>query len=391
MRLRPSWTPGLPRPTPSSPPGTRASAPAANPCIRSTSRPTAITRSSAPTGAPRPSMRSTPTPSCSATCSPALTPTARRSPTSRSSGCGASWRASRSRICASTSRTATVRARTTSRTPTCSAPRPRSRPARNGGTAPPFTGIRVKSFEAPTRRRGLRTLAGLRRAPVRGGRQPGRLRHHPAEGHQRRAGARDVLRVRRIETALGLGAGTLRFEIQVETPQSILGPDGTALVARMVHASAGRCTALHYGTYDYSAFCGIAARVPEHGAPGRRPRQAGHAGRRRRHRRPAVRRLDQHAAGRRRRRGARRLGNCTCGWSAARSSAATTRAGTCTRPSCRRGYAATFALLPRRAAPRPPTGCADYVERERLRRSSTSRRPRARSPTSCCAASTAAP
>ena len=51
----------------------------------------------------------------------------------------------------------------------------------------------------------------------------------------------------------------MRFEIQVETPQSILGPDGTALVARMIHAADRRCTALHYGTYDYSAFCGIAA------------------------------------------------------------------------------------------------------------------------------------
>ena len=39
----------------------------------------------------------------------------------------------------------------------------------------------------------------------------------------------------------------------------MLGPDGTALVARMVHAAGGRLTALHYGTYDYSAFCGIAA------------------------------------------------------------------------------------------------------------------------------------
>ena len=27
----------------------------------------------------------------------------------------------------------------------------------------------------------------------------------------------------------------------------------------MVHAAGGRLTALHYGTYDYSAFCGIAA------------------------------------------------------------------------------------------------------------------------------------
>ena len=31
----------------------------------------------------------------------------------------------------------------------------------------------------------------------------------------------------------------LRFEIQVETPQAILGPDGTALVARMIHAGGG--------------------------------------------------------------------------------------------------------------------------------------------------------
>jgi citrate lyase beta subunit len=51
----------------------------------------------------------------------------------------------------------------------------------------------------------------------------------------------------------------LRFEVQVETPQSILGPDGTALVARMVHAGGARLTGLHYGTYDYSAFTGIAA------------------------------------------------------------------------------------------------------------------------------------
>jgi hypothetical protein len=51
----------------------------------------------------------------------------------------------------------------------------------------------------------------------------------------------------------------LRFEIQVETPQAILGPDGTAAVARMIDAAAGRCTGLHYGTYDYSAALGISA------------------------------------------------------------------------------------------------------------------------------------
>jgi citrate lyase beta subunit len=63
----------------------------------------------------------------------------------------------------------------------------------------------------------------------------------------------------RLEAGLGLTDRSLRFELQVETPQSILGPDGTALVARMIHASDHRCVGLHYGTYDYSASCGIAA------------------------------------------------------------------------------------------------------------------------------------
>jgi len=62
-----------------------------------------------------------------------------------------------------------------------------------------------------------------------------------------------------LERANGLPPGSLHFEIQVETPQAILGPDGRARIAPMLHAAAGRCTALHYGTYDYSASCGIAA------------------------------------------------------------------------------------------------------------------------------------
>ena len=39
----------------------------------------------------------------------------------------------------------------------------------------------------------------------------------------------------------------------------VLGPDGTATVARLVHAAEGRCTGLHFGTYDYTAALGIAA------------------------------------------------------------------------------------------------------------------------------------
>jgi citrate lyase beta subunit len=129
----------------------------------------------------------------------------------------------------------------------------------NAGTAAPFHGIRIKSFEAPTRRRGLRTLVMFVSGLVESGAPlDGFVVTLPKVTSVDQVDAM-VYVCAELERELALGAGTLRFEIQVETPQSILGPDGTALVARMVHAADGRCTALHYGTYDYSAFCGIAA------------------------------------------------------------------------------------------------------------------------------------
>src|SRR5215475_14854540 len=64
----------------------------------------------------------------------------------------------------------------------------------------------------------------------------------------------------RLEVAFGIGfPQRLVFEIQVETPQVILGADGAATVARCVHAAPGRLTGMHFGTYDYTASLGIAA------------------------------------------------------------------------------------------------------------------------------------
>jgi citrate lyase beta subunit len=127
------------------------------------------------------------------------------------------------------------------------------------GTAPPFSGIRFKSFEAPTRARGVRTLTGFLSGMLEaGGGLDGFVVTLPKVTAVEQVAAMVHAAVR-IEEDLGLPDHRLGFEIQVETPQSILGPDGTALVARMIHAADGRCTALHYGTYDYSAFCGIAA------------------------------------------------------------------------------------------------------------------------------------
>ena len=127
------------------------------------------------------------------------------------------------------------------------------------GKAAPFHGVRVKSFEAPTRRRGARTLQLFVHTLVEaGGLTDGFIITLPKVTSVEQVEA-FVFALGRVEEACSLDPGTLRFEIQVETPQAILGDDGTALIARMVHAGGGRVTGLHYGTYDYSASLGVAA------------------------------------------------------------------------------------------------------------------------------------
>ena len=126
------------------------------------------------------------------------------------------------------------------------------------GAGPSFGGIRFKSLEAATRRRGLRTLDLLVGSLLATGPLPdGFLVTLPKVTSADQVAAMATV-CESLEQAYGLPPGRLRFEIQVETPQAILGPGGAATVATMVDAAAGRCLALHYGTYDYSAACGIA-------------------------------------------------------------------------------------------------------------------------------------
>jgi citrate lyase beta subunit len=126
------------------------------------------------------------------------------------------------------------------------------------GALPPFCGVRFKSLEAPTRRRGLRSLDIVIGAILDDGElPPGWVQTLPKATSVRQVEAMVVACVR-LEEAHGLPAGRLRFEIQVETPQAVLGPDGAATVASMIDASDGRCTGLHFGTYDYTAALGIA-------------------------------------------------------------------------------------------------------------------------------------
>jgi citrate lyase beta subunit len=117
--------------------------------------------------------------------------------------------------------------------------------------APPSIGIRGKSLEAHTRHRGVRSL-DLFLGALRGRRAVVTL---PKVTDVEQVAA--FLPV--LEALQAAHQVTLDLELQIETPQAVIGPDGTATLARMVHVAGPRLIGLHYGTYDYSAALGIAA------------------------------------------------------------------------------------------------------------------------------------
>ncbi|MER7708899.1 aldolase [Kitasatospora sp. NPDC097605] len=127
------------------------------------------------------------------------------------------------------------------------------------GGAPPYVGIRVKCLEAAVRDRGIRTLElFLTTLLAHGGLPDGLVLTLPKVTYAEQVTAL-VRLLEDFERSAGLRPGRLGFEIQIETTQAVLGPDGRATVARMIEAAEGRATGLHYGTFDYSAACGVAA------------------------------------------------------------------------------------------------------------------------------------
>lgn len=128
------------------------------------------------------------------------------------------------------------------------------------GKAPASFGIRFKSLEQATRRRGLRTLDLFLGALLE---NTGHLPEGFLVTLPKVSTADQVAAMADVCTALEVGhslpVGSLRFEVQVETSQVILDAAGTAPVARLVDAADKRLVGLHFGTYDYSAALGIAA------------------------------------------------------------------------------------------------------------------------------------
>jgi|HubBroStandDraft_1064217.scaffolds.fasta_scaffold16186_2 citrate lyase beta subunit len=138
-----------------------------------------------------------------------------------------------------------------------------------GESPPPFAGIRCKSLDPATRRRAISTIDSFLSALCEDrARWLGLIITLPKVTSVAQVSAMNMV-CERFESAYGLThPRRLGFEIQVETPQLILGAGGTATIAQCIHAARERLIGLHYGTYDYSAAVGIspAYQSPEHPA-----------------------------------------------------------------------------------------------------------------------------
>jgi citrate lyase beta subunit len=129
------------------------------------------------------------------------------------------------------------------------------------GTLPPFIGLRIKPFNEENVRRSVRTLDIFMSTLL--GATGGKLPDNfvvtlpkitiTAQSHAL------TQFLTAIEKKNGLAHGTIKFELMVETTQSILNEQGRCPLPEFVAAGEGRCVGAHFGTYDYTAGCGITA------------------------------------------------------------------------------------------------------------------------------------
>ena len=130
--------------------------------------------------------------------------------------------------------------------------------ARTDGTAPASFGLRVKSFADGAEARSLRTLDTFvtTLTEAAGGLPDGFVVTFPKVTTPDHV-ALFAEALERLEVGLGLDERALRFEVQVETPRSVIGPDGSVAVPRILDAADGRLTAMHFGVFDYTASLGL--------------------------------------------------------------------------------------------------------------------------------------
>jgi len=129
-------------------------------------------------------------------------------------------------------------------------------------TVSPFIGIRIKPFTEDLKHRGVRTLDLFLTTLL--DTTKGVLPANFVVMLPKVTIPEQVITLVRLfeilEKAHQLPAGSLKMETMVEATQIIMDEEGRNPLMRIIKASEGRCIAAHFGTYDYTASCGITAR-----------------------------------------------------------------------------------------------------------------------------------
>lgn len=132
----------------------------------------------------------------------------------------------------------------------------------NNKTISPFIGIRIKPFTEDLKNRGVRTLDIFLTALLQktGGKLPENFVVMLPKVTIPEQAATMVRLLEIIEKKNNLAPGTLKMETMVEATQIIMDDEGRNPLMKIIRASEGRLIAAHFGTYDYTASCGITAR-----------------------------------------------------------------------------------------------------------------------------------
>jgi len=128
-------------------------------------------------------------------------------------------------------------------------------------TLPPFIGIRIKPLNEELRARSIRTLDIFvsTLAELTEGNLPANfVITLPKITIPEQVSVFAEL-LAQLEKQTGLPARSLKFEMMIETTQSIINQRGEINLPLLLAQAEGRCVAAHFGTYDYTAGCNITA------------------------------------------------------------------------------------------------------------------------------------
>ena len=129
-------------------------------------------------------------------------------------------------------------------------------------TISPFIGIRIKPFTEDLKNRGVRTLDIFLTALLE--KTKGKLPDNFVIMLPKVTIPEQVTTMIRlleiIEKKNNMATGSLKMETMVEATQIIMDEEGKNPLMKIVRAGEGRLIAAHFGTYDYTASCGITAK-----------------------------------------------------------------------------------------------------------------------------------